>query len=207
MDLLANSDTNSLRYYRFLRAELIELIAELAPFIRRNTSRGHAVPPSIQVLVALRFYASGTFQNVIADTFGLNQSTVSRILNSVTDRLMHKARFEIKMPSSVEEKATIKVEFGVISNFPTEIGTIDGSHIPIKGPSENEEIFINRKSFHSLNIQVVCDHKYKVINYCVRYPGNTNDSFIWMNNDLRRRFDRGEFEDSLLLGKYIEVLN
>lgn len=34
------------------------------------------------------------------------------------------------------------------------IGCIDGTHIPIKAPSINEGDYVNRKSVHSINVQV-----------------------------------------------------
>lgn len=35
------------------------------------------------------------------------------------------------------------------------IGCIDGTHIPIKAPSINEGDYVNRKSVHSINVQVI----------------------------------------------------
>ena len=37
---------------------------------------------------------------------------------------------------------------------PNVLGCIDGAFIKIKGPSENELDYVNRKGFHSLNVQV-----------------------------------------------------
>ena len=38
--------------------------------------------------------------------------------------------------------------------FPGVIGLIDGTHIRIRAPENEPEAYINRKKFHSLNVQV-----------------------------------------------------
>ena len=50
----------------------------LSDDLARNTARNHALSPLVQVPVALRFFASGSFLEVIGDTFELPKSTVSR---------------------------------------------------------------------------------------------------------------------------------
>ena len=40
------------------------------------------------------------------------------------------------------------------SGIPNVIGFIDGTHIAIKAPIKNPEVYVNRKKFHSLNVQV-----------------------------------------------------
>jgi hypothetical protein len=47
--------------------------------------------------------------------------------------------------------------YGIISagGLPDVIGAIDGCHIPIKTPRENDSEYINRKGFHSLQLQAV----------------------------------------------------
>ena len=44
----------------------------------------------------------------------------------------------------------LKETFGT-GGLPDVIGAIDGCHIPIKAPRENDSEYINRKCFHSLN--------------------------------------------------------
>ena len=46
--------------------------------------------------------------------------------------------------------------------FPNVLGCIDGILIEIKGPSENEPDYVNKKEFHSLNVQV---HVYDIFIY------------------------------------------
>lgn len=82
--------------YRFGR-EFISYITNLvARDISRNTRRNHALHPLHQVLIALRFYASGSFLQVIGDTFGIDKSTVSRVINDVTQALISKQPCFIK---------------------------------------------------------------------------------------------------------------
>lgn len=38
------------------------------------------------------------------------------------------------------------------------MGCIDGTHIFLRKPSENEEMFFNRKGRHSLNVMIVCTY-------------------------------------------------
>ena len=42
------------------------------------------------------------------------------------------------------------------AGLPNVIGCIDGTHIPITAPALDEGDYVNRKSFHSINIQI-CD--------------------------------------------------
>ncbi|XP_054871452.1 ubiquitin-conjugating enzyme E2 G2 isoform X3 [Amphiprion ocellaris] len=39
------------------------------------------------------------------------------------------------------------------NRFPSVIGCMDGTHIPITAPSHNEADYVNRKSIHSINVQ------------------------------------------------------
>ncbi|CAG2213576.1 HARBI1 [Mytilus edulis] len=45
-------------------------------------------------------------------------------------------------------------------------GAIDGTHVRMHAPSEDEASFVNRKGVHSVNVQAVCDArgKFKNIN-------------------------------------------
>ena len=112
------------------------MIETLDPILK-ITRRSHVIPTSTQVLAALRFYASGSLQSVVADTVGLTQASVSRVISRVTNVLSEKSKEEIEIPSGVVEiNRTIK-DFGRINGFPKVIGAIDGTHIPIKGPINN----------------------------------------------------------------------
>jgi hypothetical protein len=49
----------------------------------RPTTRSHAIPVDMQLTIAVKFYATGSFLQVIGDTFGYNKSTVLRVVLAV----------------------------------------------------------------------------------------------------------------------------
>ena len=50
-----------------------------------ESHRGRPVSPEIAVLITLKYLASNTYQEAIAETFKVSQSTVSRCVTNVWD--------------------------------------------------------------------------------------------------------------------------
>ncbi|KAG0440228.1 hypothetical protein HPB47_016365 [Ixodes persulcatus] len=86
------------RYYRLPRPAVQRLCDALAPALRRPTARSHSLPVDAQVLLALRFYASGSFQSVVGDVANMSQTSASRIINTVSGALCELAKSRIKFP-------------------------------------------------------------------------------------------------------------
>ena len=120
---------------------------------------------------------------------------LTQFVNSITT----KASRYIYFPRSRGEVAKTKHDFYQLARFPGVIGCIDGSHIPIVAPPEDEFVFINRKGFHSINIQAVCDSNLFFRDVVARWPGSHHDSFIMEMSSLRNRFANSEFGDSCWL--------
>lgn len=53
---------------------------------------------------------------------------------------------------------------------------IDGTHIPIKAPNNDEHLFVNRNDFHSINVMAVCDASLKFTNLVARCSGSSHDA-------------------------------
>ncbi len=111
-------DNVLMQKYRFPRHVIHSLIEKLKPFISRKTVRNSAIPSHLQVLVALRFFASGSFQNVTGDVVNISQSSVSRIVNSICDLLCKMSKNYIKFPTETNEINQLKLKFQSISGFP-----------------------------------------------------------------------------------------
>ena len=84
-------------------------------------------------------------QNVIADIVGLTQEGVSRIISNITDIMAEKSKNEFKMPTTGSEIIRAIQKFGHMKGFPRVIGALDGTHIPIKAPADDDPIYVNRK--------------------------------------------------------------
>ena len=148
--------------YRFGRRVINYIVELVAAEITPNTNRNHAVSAEMQVLVTLRFLASGSFLQVIGDTFlGFDKSTVSRVVRRVTQALAAKLGDFIRFPSTRAERDEIKQGLFRVGGFPCAIGCIDGTHVRITAPHQNEPDYVNRKGYHSINVQAICDHRGK----------------------------------------------
>ncbi|CAC5422456.1 unnamed protein product [Mytilus coruscus] len=68
--------------------------------------------------------------------------------------------------------------------FPGVLGAIDGTHIPIRTPREFHENYINRKSFHSINLQGICDSNMHFLDVFCGWPGSVHDSRVFKNSPI-----------------------
>lgn len=123
---------------------------------------------ALQVLTALRFYASGSYQRSVGQdiTVAIGQSAVSDCIGCVSKAICDALLTRYcSFPRSAEEIEHLKSGFAAISRMPGCIGAIDCTHIAIIAPSVptyREAVYVNRKGYHSLNVQVVrsCFHLY-----------------------------------------------
>ena len=127
--------------------------------LERPTTRNHALSTTVQVLVALCFFASESFLQVIGDTLGLSKSTIPHTVN-VSYALSQKQVHLIEWPSTEAEIVQTKQGFYDKGGFPGVIGCVDGMHVKIQGPTENENDYVNRKGFHSTRASDLQSQRY-----------------------------------------------
>ena len=58
----------------------------------------------------------------------------------------------VRFPSTSAERDDLKEGLFRVGGFPCAIGFIDGTHVRITAPHENEPDFMNRKGFHSIKM-------------------------------------------------------
>ena len=91
-----------------------------------------------KVLISLKTFASGSFQNCSKDFMHVSQPTVSRVLSDFVNSIVSKASQFICMPRSASEISGVISDFQAISGLPKVIGAVDGSHIPMIALSVDE---------------------------------------------------------------------
>ncbi|XP_052219114.1 putative nuclease HARBI1 [Dreissena polymorpha] len=192
IDLQTNGldDDELRRRYRFSAQSLDRLVDLLDPILRRQTRRNRSLSTRQQILITLRFLATGNFLQVIGDTFGVDIATVSRVITAVVDAFFGlKDRF-IKFPTSDEDRCRATNDFFRVREFPSVIGCIDGTHIRLLSPGQPDEAaYVNRKHYHSINVHATCDRdgNFTSMNAC--WPGSCHDAHVFRMSNVGRHLD------------------
>ena len=146
-------DQDFVARYRLPKAVVLEVVDCIKLDIERPTKRSGSVPAVLQVCATLQFLACGNFQRSTGDLHGLSKSSVSRSIHSVTAAISRRRDY-IKFSDSGPDLLKVKQGFERYAGFPNVIGAIDGTQIALKAPTDEEWIYVNRKGYHSLNVQV-----------------------------------------------------
>ena len=170
-------DQNIIEKFRFSPDGIAFLTELLEEDLLRVTGRTQSLSVETQILIALRYYATGGFLELIGEGFGVNKGTVSRVVRDVSDALANQLDNFVKWPSNRQERNHVKQGFIEMGGFPNVIGCVDGTHVEVQGPStpanypardaEGNELpsyeaaFVNRMQYHSINVQGICDSNCK----------------------------------------------
>ena len=74
------------------------------------------------------------------------------------------------MPSPTDE-TEVKTKFYELAHFPGVLGLVDGTHIRIQKPSENEADYVNRHFYHSIIVQAICQPDGGLVMFWHDFPG------------------------------------
>ncbi|KAJ1200497.1 hypothetical protein NDU88_004321 [Pleurodeles waltl] len=183
VDLSTMEERHVILTYRLDRATIQELCAQLEPDLMSPIRQLTGIPPLVQVLSVLHFMASGSFQTTVAISSGMSQPMFSKVLSRVLSALMKYMRSYIVFPE-VGDLATVKGDFYALGHIPNIIGAIDGTHVALVPPSESEQVYRNRKSYHSMNVQVVCLADQYISHVNAKFPGSVHDAYIMRNSSI-----------------------
>ena len=134
-----------------------QLACDLQGLQRQVTRLRKPVPIKTVVAMLLKRIGKGMDYREIGDKFGIGASTACKKVNEAMHFLVHSKLHIISKLQRGIDFQTIINGFQRKWNFPQCLGAIDGTHIPIKVPIIHHADYFNRKSFHSVILQVVCD--------------------------------------------------
>ncbi|XDV23817.1 hypothetical protein PO909_028214, partial [Leuciscus waleckii] len=172
--------------FRFGKADIEYLVNLLRPKLQHRTQRSHSLSVEDQILIALRFYACGTFYQVVGDYMGVVKSAVCDVVRDVSIALASLVNEFVSFPKD-NQIDQAKRSFFLLGNMPNTIGAIDCTH------------FINRKGRHSINVQLVCDADLIITNCVVKWPGSVHDARILRESTLYRDLQTNR-PDGIILG-------
>ncbi|XP_039592033.1 putative nuclease HARBI1, partial [Polypterus senegalus] len=178
IDPLHFADDYLYERYRFSRHSIAYLCQLLEPYISKNTRRSKALTVAQSLCIALRYFASGSFLYSVGDAEHLRKATVCREIRKVCVALKSFLNIFITFPGHRGILAIKETFFG-INDFPNVIGAIDCTHVRIKAPAgPTEPDYINRKSYYSINVQMVCTAEHLISNIVAKWPGSVHDARI-----------------------------
>jgi hypothetical protein len=139
---------------------------------------------------------------MIGDMHGISDRSASRCIHGTASAICDQLEQFITWPNENKIQQS-KIKFYEKTNgFPCILGAIDGTQIPLLAPHQphNEAVYVNRKGYHSINCQVICDSDMKIYDFNAMWPGSCHDSYILHNSHVWDKFEENRIPDTWLLG-------
>jgi hypothetical protein len=151
--------------YRFWPETIDYLAKRLSPALSRPTRRSNSLNVINQVLIALEYLASGSFQRIIGTLGNISKSTVCKCLHKVLREICQLSSTEIIFPSDAA-LPEIHEKFYAVAGIPNICGLLDGCLIEIMKPSLNTDDYMCRKDYAAINVQVNQKNTCYVLHSC-----------------------------------------
>jgi len=172
------------KFYRMDFGAFENLLNMLSPFLKNRCV--NQVRPQIEIrkIVACVIYRFIHDHSVeyMADRFKIGASTIRKYIDIVFDILMDEDKLFSKYISipSRDPLCGIISDFESLMRLPNICRTINGTHIPLaENPSRKVTLaasnFFNRKKFHSIVLQRVCDSEKIFLNVCAGQSRGMHD--------------------------------
>ncbi|XP_067210373.1 putative nuclease HARBI1 [Linepithema humile] len=202
-------------YYFSMKQKTYNFVLELLrpQLCKQNNRYGkYPISPEKQLLIAIWFMSTPSSYRCVSDRFDVGTATAWRSVQKVVNALYRVVATFIHWPTLEEcEQSieTIRRNYG----FPGVIDAIDGTHIKIIAPRESSDFYINRKGFHSIQLQIVCNERLQFIHCYAGEAGNVHDMRAFRLSNFDTMCTDNNFpNDSHILGdaayrltKYIMV--
>ncbi|KAK0138468.1 Protein ALP1-like [Merluccius polli] len=135
---------------------------------------------SCWVTVAVPARRLDTLSQVTADIFAMPLTTVCRTVHNVVEEMMtilHRA-IHFPKPEEMEEVGAGFARLAGHDAFRSAAGAIDGCHIRILPPAEQNKCYFNQKLFPSILLQGICDPRGAFIDVYIGNPGSVHDARV-----------------------------
>ncbi|CAN7986926.1 unnamed protein product, partial [Ixodes hexagonus] len=139
------------------------------------TLRTSRIPIATKVLMTLWLLGNQESFRGVADRFGVNKGVLFYVANQIIESWADLAVDLIRWPTQLRRVSRV---FTRKWRFPGVVGAVDGCHIAIKAPEEEQDAYYNRKEFHSIILQGCCDSEMVFTDVHVGSPGRMHDARV-----------------------------
>ncbi|XP_043466333.1 putative nuclease HARBI1 [Leptopilina heterotoma] len=154
------------------------LIETIGPLLIRKDGGPSVLCPEKQLCIALWTYCNQEVYRSIADRFGVCKDTAWNCMLSVSKVLNTVSGDYIRWPAAENFNQTIN-KFLNVGPFPNVLAAVDGCHVEISAPCTNAASYINRKGYHSLLLQGMCDSQGKFVDVFAGVCGSVHDNRLF----------------------------
>lgn len=129
-----------------------------------------------QVALALRRLAIGDTFLTLGELFGVSKSSVVKVTWKFISSLRLRAAHVIRWPDRAGLEL-VKQGFQERRGFPNCCGAIDGTHLPIELPyDEDSSQYFDWTHKLSVSMQAICDQNLQFLDVCCGLPGSIQDT-------------------------------
>ncbi|KAG0417122.1 hypothetical protein HPB47_005867 [Ixodes persulcatus] len=184
-DAFDMDDIDFQQQYRLSKAVVRWLCDELrsGPGLRRWSRARTVVTVEQQAFVALRFFATGSYQGLVASdrNLSVHQTTVNSAVRAVAVAIVRRLG-----PTWVAFAETVEKLI-----LPGVVGCVDGTFVAIKGPSQFDRTVTKasywcRKLHYALSV-MECDANMRILAVDPSMPGCSHDALVWRQSWVRQQ--------------------
>ena len=166
----------------------VHLLELIGPRLEYRARRSRALTARQQLLVFLHFLGTNSFYHVMHSCRGISTSTVWHIVHRVVPAILSLKREFIRWPAG--QPLSIAAKFRDIAGFPCVAGFVDGTHVQVNPPRNDEDPYVNCHHFKSLNVAMVSGSDYTIYFCSSRCPGRWHDSRVIKESSLWTAFEQ-----------------
>ncbi|RCN31487.1 hypothetical protein ANCCAN_22725 [Ancylostoma caninum] len=191
--LFAQNQRLLARKFRMGEEHLRRLCNLVAPLMNDNFTPNWSVDIENKVIIALRYLATDAHEEVLADTIGVSQKTISNAIAEVVKALnpMIVKKFIKCHLSSIDFCRRNVRDFARTGMLPNIIGATDGSCVAIQKPPRSGWQYYCRKGYTALNVLAVVNARGRFIYVNSNFPGSVHDSSVYAYSRLKEASNAG----------------
>ncbi|GAB1867686.1 Nuclease harbi1 [Camponotus japonicus] len=179
------------------------LVDTVRPYYPVKCQRGDAPLVTVEkaVLMTLCYLGKHVPLSDIGDRFAVAQSTVFKEARTIIHILCDLSNtFIVWLKES--EYVALSRQFEARAGFPGVIGAIDGCHIEVVPPANQQSSYIDRTCNYSITLQGICTATKIFINVSIGTPGSCNDARVLKYSSVYRTIMRDGVESMFFNENY-----